>query len=270
MSEYTVGDVSHDPNGELEQFLLFWDDGMPETRRATPENVLLFDPEDKLPFDGGMQSFFEGENAVKISDDPEIIIDQSGDEYTYVIAVDGDIIETTPSDAEDVLDGVYKSLAEDENRKIMATYEKIKKTQVRRNVINPLKKTFASHDRINIAANGWLIDGFYLVDWSASIYVDSDNIDEPDYIRQSGSVVEADKTYEFVQLKREFGESIDCQTIRIGGSSYTLTEREMIFLSKVTWLLDRETYHPDDAFWGYADRWADVPSSEPDLDSFNL
>jgi hypothetical protein len=48
----------------------------------------------------------------------------------------------------------------------------------------------------------------------------------------------------------------------------------MLFLAKVKWLLHRRHYHPDEPFWMYVDKWADVdvtsgkPDSMPNLDKF--
>lgn len=268
MTDYTVADVSYNQDGEIEQFLLFWENGEPDTRRATPENVLLFDPEDNLPFDGGLQDFFDGDSALLISDDPRVIVAQSGNEYAYLLSVAGNTIETTPSQAEDFLEGVYTSLTGGGTGDLQRLHREVVKTQVRRDIINPLQHTFPERDRISIVSNGWLVDSFYLVDWDANMY--TPKTDDGDYKRENGEAVEKDTTYEFVRLNRSVSDEIENETVWINGDAYELTEREMLFLSKVTWLLNRRHYHPDELFWEYTDQWADMPAEKPNLDQFDI
>jgi hypothetical protein len=275
MDSYTVADVTYDSEtDEPEQFLLFWDGGEPETKRATPENMLLFDPEDELPFDNGLYEFVAGETALRLSADPELIVTQAGNEYSYIIHYDGDTIETTPSQAEQVLEGVYDALTADDDTSVL---EQVHRTamekQVRRRVINTLKNTFDEYQRIEIMSNGWVIDNLFIVDWSANLYTTENDPDEGDYFRSGGSVVQKDTSHEFIQFHRssEF-EVPDSQRVRIGNENYDLTEREMLFLTKVKWVLNREYYHPDEPFWLYVEKWTDIEESseEPSLDSFNI
>jgi hypothetical protein len=268
MNNYTVGDVSYGQDGELEQFLLFWEQGEPDTRRATPENVLLFDPEDALPFEGGMHDFFNGESALRISKQPEVVVSQSGDEYSYIVSIDGSVVETTPNQAETFLEGVYDALAEDDTDPIEKLHRSILSSQVRRFVVNALKHTFGESHRIEIVANGWLVDEFYLVDWNANLYSKENDPDEGDYIRENGQAVQKDTSYELVRLRKSM--QPDPDTITINGDEITLTEREMLFLAKVRWLLDRRHYHPDEDFWTFTDQWANIPAEDPNLDLFSL
>lgn len=270
MPEYTVADVSYNQDGEMEQFLLFWQGGEPDTRRATMENILLFDPEDDLPFDGGLQDFFDGESALRVNDDPRIVVGQSGDEYSYVLSLDDNAVETTPKQAERLLQGVYDALTDGDISGLKSLHEKIMKEQVRRHIVNALMQTFNKAHRIEAIPNGWLVDDFYLVDWKAKLYTDKNESEQGDYIREGGKAVEKDTTYEFVQLRSTLGKQFDCTDVVLNGEEYTLTEREMVFLAKVRWLLGRQDYHPDTAFWSFADRWAMVEDEKPDLDVFDI
>jgi hypothetical protein len=135
--------------------------------------------------------------------------------------------------------------------------------------VNALRLTFPESSRITVTQSGWLVDGFYLVDWNAKLYASNDDPDSADYVRSGGKAVEKDTSYELVQLRHRLDE-IGTETVTIDGSQYTLTEREMMFLARVTWLLDRRYYHPDDDFWNFCDQWASVESSEPDTDVFTL
>ncbi len=268
MSEFEVIDRSYDDSGELTQFLLLLD-GQPKTKRASPENCLLYDPENELPFDGGMYDFVTGDSALRLSD--EVTVGQSGDEYSYVLAVEDSKVETTPEQADDLLQGVYDAVAEDDTSGLKSLHAEIIKNQVRRNIVNILAQTFEEKHRIEIVANGWLVDDFYLVDWNAKMYAKNDDPEEDDYTRDRGSDsgVSKDDSYEFVRLNHSvsFGDTME---VEIGGSSYMLSEREMLFLSKIKWLLHRRHYHPDTPFWDFADKWATVEEEEPNLDVFDI
>ena len=270
-------DVSRDnETNELTQFLIL-EDGQPETKIASPENILLYDPEDKLPFDGGMQDFLSGESALQLSEEPPVYVAQTGSDYSFILNVRGSVVETTPSQAEEVLRGIYAALADDDTSKLESLHRSIMSNQVRRGVINALKHDFPESRRIEIVDNGWLVDGFYLVDWNARLYAANDDPEEDDYVRSGGSTVKKDKSYEFVRIRHSVNQE-DPIVIGIGEDNYELTEREMLFLAKVKWLLHRRHFHPDKPFWYFADRWADVDIEsgkppdelEPNLDVYDL
>jgi len=265
-----VLDVSRDDEtDEITQFLLLGDDGQPTTKVASPENLLLYDPADELPFDGGMYDFVTGEEALRLSD--EVTVGQSGDEYSYVLSVGESVVETTPRQADELLQGVYDAVAEDDISTLKSLHAEIIKNQVRRNIVNILAQTYEERHRIEIVANGWLVDDFYLVDWNAKMYAKNDDPDEDDYTRDrtSDSGVSKDDSYEFVRLSHSLSSS-DTMEVEIGGANYMLSEREMLFLSKIKWLLHRRHYHPDTPFWDFADKWATVEEREPNLDVFDI
>jgi len=262
-----VLDISRDnETGEITQFLILGDDGQPQTKIASPENLLLYDPEDELPFEGGMYEFVTGDSALRLSDN--VSVGQSGDEYSYVLSVGDSTVETTPEQADDLLQGVYDAVANDHTSTLKKLHAKIIKNQVRRNIINVLVQTFQENHRIEIVANGWLVDDFYLVDWNAKMYAKNDNPDENDYTRD-GNGVSKDDSYEFVRLRHSLS-SDDTTEVTIAGDNYMLSEREMLFLSKIKWLLHRRHYHPDTPFWEFADKWATVKEKEPNLDVFDI
>jgi len=268
MSE--ILDISYDNDtGEITQFLIIGNDGQPHTKKATPDNLLLYDPEDELPFDNGLNTFFSAETALRVSTDPKVVVGQAGDEYSYVLSVAGSAVETTPRKSEDVLQGVYEALANDNEERLVSLHRDILSTQVRRNLINILAQTFEQRHRISIEADGWLVDDFYLVDWNAKMYTKDDDPDEGDYVRSNGDAVKKDKSYEFVRLNHSISNS-DCMSVMVNGDEYTLSEREMLFLGKVKWLLRRRHYHPDRPFWDFVDRWTDVEDDEPDIDVFDI
>jgi hypothetical protein len=281
----TVIDTSHNrETGELEQFTIINEQGQPELMKATPSNVLLFDPENKLPFEDGLHGFLNGDEAIVLSEaDPEVMVAPTNDRNCYVLRVNGSTVETTPERSTDVLRGIKDAAIDQEYDSLLSLYDEIMSTQVRRPVVNALRKTFEGHERIEETPSGWLIDEFFLMDWSASMYAKTDDPDEADVRRSGSGVVETDTSYEFVQLRMR--RDIEPVEVSINGDAYRLTEREMMFLAKVNWLLDRRSYHPDMEFWKNVGQYAavdwrtgepesDEPDSasenEPDLDSFNL
>jgi len=116
------------------------------------------------------------------------------------------------------------------------------------------------------------------VDWTASMYAKTDDPDSADVVRSGSGVVEADRSFEFVQLY--LNREIEPVTVSINGESFRLSEREMLFLGKVNWLLDRRHYHPDDEFWMNVEQYTAVDwetgepveqdEDEPDLSKFSL
>lgn len=258
---------------ELQQFTVITDKGQPSLVKATAENVLLYDPEDELPFEDGLYDFLNGDEALVLSDnDPEVMVAPTSNEYCYVLRVRGNTIETTPKQAERVLTGIKEATIDEELGTLVEVYDDIMSEQVRRHVINALHGTFDEAFRIKETPSGWLIDDFYLVDWTASMYAATDDPEESDVRRSGSGVVETDRSYEFVQLR--INREIEPVEVSFSGETFRLSEREMLFLAKVNWLLDRREYHPDQPFWKFADKrasvdWQTGEPEEPDSASEN-
>jgi hypothetical protein len=276
-----VIDVSRDAeSGEITQFTILDEKGQPQLVKGTAENLLLWDPDDELPFENGLYEFLSGQQALVLSEDePEIIVAPTNNEYCYIIRVDGSTVETTPNQSERVLRSIKDAAIDGSTRSLIEVYRDIMDKQVRRSVVNALLSTFDGSERIKQTSRGWLVDDFYLVNWKASMYTRRNDPNEPDYKRESGGVKETDRSYEFVQLNLH--RDIESVNVAIGGEQYRLTEREMLFLAKVKWLLNRRKHHPDQPFWMYVDKWSSVNSEtgepekseedeRPDLDEFEL
>lgn len=264
-------DISRNEDDKITQFLILGGDGQPDTKVASPENLLLYDPDDELPFEGGMNDFLSGDSALRLSDDPKVLVSRAGDEYTYTLSIAESAVETKPEQADKLLQGVYDAISEDDVRPLERLHRDILKNQVRRNIVNILAQTFEQKHRIEITQKGWLVDDFYLVDWNANMYAKDNDPDEADYVRDRGSDggVSKDTSYELVRLSHSIS-SADTMAVTIDGSDYTLSEREMLFLSKIKWLLHRRHYHPDTPFWDFVDKWATVEEEEPNLDVFDI
>lgn len=239
MSDWEIIHKDYDADGELSSLLVL-EDGEPTQKNAIPENVLLYIH--------GLRDFLVGNKVIELEDGVHVASREEG----YVLVVDGNLVEIPPKENErflnyikDYMDGetsvgVFKDLHAD-----------IIKDQVRRPVVNALRHTFGEKKfDIQPQGNGWLIEDMFLVDWNANVYTKEDDPEEGDYIRGGGGVVKTDKSYEFVQLR---GPNPDPKEVNIGGERVMLTEQEMVFLSKVMWLLGRHKYHPDEPFWKYVE-----------------
>lgn len=251
--------------GDILSFLVM-EDGEPIPKKATAENVLLYEH--------GLKEFLTGHHAVIVSsDDPELIIAPTGNDMAYLLKVNGSTVETTPSQAQQVLEGLKDAVEADNSHErsvavetIVSVYDEIISTQVRRWLVRALLTTFddAEQQRIEEHERGWVIDGFYLVDWNANLYTIDDDPDEDDYSVSGGSAAAVDKSYEFLRLTpAQHAEARDCT---INGSDYRISEREMLFLSKVRFMLDRRYYHNDKPFWDYNDQLGSVGDVSDDGD----
>jgi hypothetical protein len=254
----TVIDRSHDKeSGNLTQFTVLDDRGQPQLVKATPENTLLYDPENELPFENGMYQFLHGDKALVLQEeDPTIMVAPTNNEYCYILKVRDRTVETTPEQAERTLRGIKDAAIDREMETLISLHDDIVSTQVRRSVINKLMKTFDEDDRITQSNRGWLVDEFYLVTWEASLYTKHNNPDEGDYKRRGGGVEKTDDSREFVSL--HLRRDVSPIEVTIGGDVVRLSEREMLFLSKVKWLLNRREQHSDMPFWKWTDKYAAV------------
>ncbi len=284
MSDRVIDVSRNQETGEISQFTIIDNRGQPTLKKATPENILLYDPADELPFDDGMSGFLSGNDALVLQEsDPVVMVAPTTNDYCYILRVSDSTVETTPKQAERVLGGIKDAVIDQNVQPLVKLYDHIMSTQVRRDVVNALHSTFDEQERIVKNADGWLVDDFYLVDWSASMYAKHDDPDKADKIRGGGGITETDKSYEFVQL--QLRRDVEPVEVRIEGETYRLTEREMLFLAKIKWLLGRRHYHPDQPFWYFADKRAAVDwksgepldsgddsddDDEPDLSKFSL
>jgi hypothetical protein len=259
---YEILDRNEDRDGELQSFLIVWDeDGQPELKNATSENVLLYIH--------GLYEFLNGNEGVVLSRDPDVMVAPTGNEYSYLLNVSGHTVETMPNQSAKVLDGVKRAVENNDTSKLKRVHQEIVSNQVRKSIINVLLKTFSADERsrISVESAGWVVDGHYLINWEAGLYT-VDKIDATTY-EAVGGVSESDSTGEFVKLRQS--KEIEPADVVIDGQAYQLTEREMTFLAKVKWILHREHYHPDKPFWLYEDKRGGVTDvdemDEDDKDS---
>lgn len=277
MSEWIVGNESEEENKSTESgdgveiidinrdketgdplSFLVMEDGQPIPKKATPENVLLYMH--------GLKEFLSGHHAVIVSDDnPELIIAPTGNDMAYLLKVNGSTVETTPAQASSVLEALKDAVEADNStqreaavQSMVNVYDEIISTQVRRWLVRAMKTTFSDSEQQRISEHdrGWLIDGHYLVDWNANLYTIDDDPDSEDYRVSGGSATVSDKSFEFLRLTPE--NSPTAHAVSMNGDDYRLSEREMLFLAKVRFMLDRRYYHSDEPFWKWNDAYAGI------------
>lgn len=218
----------------------------PELIDGTIENELLYVD--------GLSEFLNGNKGAKLSEQPEILVRSTRGGSVYEIRVNDRPVESMPSQADDVLRALKAVKDESNIDPILDVYEEIIDSQVRRDLMRMMMKGIPNinEDRIEVTDRGWLIDSYYVVDWTASLYVTTDDPDESDYVRSGSDVKEVEKDHEFVNLRDSY--SPERKKVKIDGDIVLVGEREMMFLSKVRWLLDRTQYHADEPFWRYTER----------------
>lgn len=241
-SESPVIDVN--ANGDEVLSILIQEDGMPapEMVDGKTENVLLYIH--------GMYDFVYGDESAIVCTDPYICVEPTSRESTYRVTVADRSVESMPQQSDDILRGLKQAIEDNDLDLLLDTYEEIIDSQVRRDVINSLLGRLSNipPERITVNEQGWLIDNYYLVDWTASVYTRENN-DTENYRRGGGGVTAYDKSFEFVDLTLSGSESPDRAKVNVDGEMKVLGEREMVFLSKVRWLIKRHEYHKDKPFW---------------------
>lgn len=243
--DYGVRDVNRADDNEVLSMLVEEPPGHPpHFIDGSDENVLLYLH--------GLKEFLNGQEGALLSEDPHISVKPSVSESVYHITVGDRAVESMPNQSDDVLRAMKDAIENRELQPIVDIYKEIINNQVRRDVITDLIEILdiLPKGRLQATASGWLIDSYYLVDWTASVYVIEDDRDGPDYTRSGDTVEVTDKSKEFVELQASYSPT-RMSVKRPDGETLVLGEREMMFLSKVKWLLERTKYHQDEPFW----RW---------------
>jgi hypothetical protein len=242
---YGVRDVNRGEGNEVLSMLVEEPLGhAPHFINGSNENILLYLHE--------MKEFLEGEHGAVLSQDPYVSVERSPMDSVYVITVGDTSVETMPNQSDDVLEALKECVEKEKLDPITEVYREVLNNQVRRDVIKNVVEVVDTipDGRIRITPDGVLVDGYYVVDWTASIYVIEDDKNEPDYTRSGNKVEVTDKSKEFVSLTtRKKPKEMSITTP--SGKKILLGEREMMFLSKVKWLIERTEYHQDEPFW----RW---------------
>lgn len=230
--------------GTVLTILLQEDDSDTTFVDGSTENVLLYLH--------GMRDFLEGNTGALLSHDPTIALKAASADSVYHITVEDRTVQSLPSQADDVLLALKATKEDGDLQPLVDLHREIIDTQVRRDVVNRLLDPLPNldSDRVTITSRGWVIDGFYVLDWTASLYVQSD--DGEAFRRGGGSVQSVDKSHEFVDLS--LSNNPQRKLVKLDGEKILLGKKEMRFLSKARWLMERTKYHQDSTFWRYAEQ----------------
>lgn len=209
--------------------------------------------ENTLLYIHNMGRFLDGDEGALLSRDPHVSIKPTDTESVYKITMGERTVENTPGEAGKVLQALRSAKEDRDLHPLQELYKKIIDKQVRRDVMNDILEVLPSLDtnRVEVTEDGWLVDGFYVLDWEAGVYVDNDT--EETYMRGGGGVTTVDKSKEFVDLRQS--QDNERKAIKLGGETILLGEQEMLFLKKARWLMQRTTYHPDESFWRYNENY---------------
>jgi len=223
-------------------------DGEVSIKKGTAENILLYEHE--------MYKLFNTEKETTLLQDPEIKIKPSSSSSVYTLTVNGETILTSPKHSNAVMEGVKELVEYDDFDPLMDVWEEIIESQANRMLVDKLFPHIGlldgNRNRVRQTAGGWLIDDYYLVDWTAEIYLAEEG---DSYTLGGGGVVEADKSHEFLEMRGGDNiESFDRQTIRIGDEEHIIGKKEVRFFAKVHWLLNRFDMLQDKPFWIYHER----------------
>lgn len=244
---FGVRDVNRAKDNEVLSLLVEEPPGTPpHFIDGSVENVLLYLHE--------LKEFLNGEQGALLSDDPHISVQPTTGDSVYRIRVGDQPVESMPHQSGDVLRAVQAAIEDEDLDPIISVYKEIINSQVRRDVVNELIDLLdiIPPGRIQVRDSGWLVDQYYLVDWTASVYAIEDDRDSPDYRRSGNTVEVTDKSKEFVDLN--VGYTPEQMMIRKpDGEELILGEREMLFIAKVKWLLKRTEYHKDEPFWRFSE-----------------
>jgi hypothetical protein len=226
-------------------YLIQYPHGDTELKNRNPTNELLFEE--------GMYDFLRGDEAtiqvLKPSSSGEYIaISPTSEDNVFTIwcgDADHPVI-TDPEDSYEVLDALREALNENYS-KIRAQYSKVFDEQARSNVINKLLGYFPE---VEATEHGWKIDDAFLVTWKGEVYQSAEDIEEDSLVRNGSRVVEAGSR-EAINLKTHISpEDIDDNGfLNLEGVDISLSEREVKFIAKVAWLIERRKHLQDDAFW---------------------
>lgn len=228
---------------ELPNMLLLDIDGTVTYVSNTPKNKLLFDRE-KFSINGkSLYSLLHGNDGMRVVlsyDDPYVALSPSQHEDVYRLwygTRDHHDVRTPVEQVEKVLNGIIEVVEDDDPSALKEVYDHVINNQVRREVVG-LFLDFGKlpTDRIDVMAEGWLIDEMFLVTWDAKVYLWTDSWKEGSYDPRRSTQYE--KPGEFITIEPE--KELEPTDIPVGNQTYRFGKLERLFVHRVNWMLDWE------------------------------
>lgn len=213
---------SHNPDA----YMVKYEDGSVHYEPATPENIALFDEDLSEEIEGSHRFRFDSSRVVDATVDlqnKEVRISRGG----TGVRVPGDRRK----------DAILAFKKAKTGEHLAELYDEITEGQVRRGIVEEFLDLFPS-DRIEITADGWVIDDTFIVNYDAENYLQNNN---QIYIVSGGGVREASEEKQAVDLS--FTPDIRAERLQTPkGDKIELEPVEQKFLSTVECLLFPENY----------------------------
>ncbi len=252
-SEVTVEDLEAAEDVEvkdLSNMLLIEIDGRATYMSNTPKNKLLFDRETYAVNGKSLYTLLHGaeeeSRIVLCDDDPYVAIAPSPHENVYRLwygSRNQYSVRTPVGRVEDVLRGIISLVEDDDPEQLADVYTHVIDNQVRREIVG-LFLDFGKlpTDRIEVLAEGWLIDEMFLVTWDAEVYLFTDNWRAGSYDPRSSEQYEHPGEFLTITPTDDAGEPIDPEPhdVSVGEQTVRFGKLEWVFIYRVQWLLDWE------------------------------
>lgn len=227
---------------ELPNMLLIEIDDMMTYVSNTAKNKLLFDREQYSVNGKSLYTLLHGndDTRVVIASDPYIALSPTQHEDVYRLwygTPDRNSVRTPVGRVEDVLNGIIDVVEDDEPGRFQDVYDHVINNQVRREVVGLfLDYNKLPTDRIEVMAEGWVIDGMFLVTWDTEVYLWTDSWKEGSYDPRRSTQYE--QPGEFVTANPK--EELEPMDLNVGTQTYRFGKLERLFIYRVNWMLDWE------------------------------
>ena len=157
----------------------------------------------------------------------DVLVSSTYNENVFTIEWDGDLVQNPPSLAEDVLRALLDAIERNDTQPMKVLFRRIKELRIREEIIEAIVHTVPSH-RIKYQKGSIIIDGIFRLEKNGHAYRCDNN--------RHLCIVPKNK-------------KIDPMIIRYKNRDISLSETEVLFLSKLFFLLAAEKHKNDFIFW---------------------
>lgn len=208
-------------------------------------------PKNRLLYDHGMWGLLNGGDEIIIIEDSntpavQIIPNETSTEFTIEIE-DGQPITLGEYKRSKLIDALMKAVEAGDDDGLLAEpiidfYERIRRDQVRTDVMEMLGEIEPFASTVEVWADGWYIRDHLLLTWEQEFY-------HPDTTTRSvsGSDIRQASSEPAYDIHVSRPDRMD-RTFTLEGESYRLTDAEMTFLAKGLWAITNapDVDHGDD------------------------
>lgn len=199
----------------------------------------------------------ETDDPIILNDNPSLAVAPTDNECVYVLWKDGTLpVRNPPSRNEDVLSAILDIV---ENRSVEAfesLYDSLFATQARPEVLNQVLTQYAPIPPTSVVpeSSGWVVEGMFLLTWQTNTYLVTRDYSQKAY--NLGLRKPIDEEPQLLRLEPSLPEtSIEIPLDDGYETTPTkLSERELNFLTKASWLVDYRENYNDDVYWTQIER----------------